>query len=179
MFWAQQWDILILERLPYRKGGKLDTGSTVIKMLKWSKQREVGIWIKAVTGDGETIDTMYLKEVDSTKLFDWLDMRQWEWKESKLNPRFSSWIKWGTIEAFELMSCFAKWSGKLVGSAWDVGVMAVYFLHITEDRKNCDLILVQQKWGAFLWTWIIMISISIICILFWENAHVSLTACHF
>lgn len=140
------------------------------------QQREVGIWIKAVTG--ETIDTMYLKEVDSTKLPNWLDMRQWERKESKLNPRFSSWIKWGTIEAFELMSCFAKWSGKLIGSAWNVEVMDVYFLHITEDRKKCDLI-VQQKLGAFLWTWIIMTSISIICILFWENAHVSLTACHF
>ena len=47
------------------------------KDVEMIQQREVGIQIKAVTGDGETIDTMYLKEIDSTKLHDWLDMRQW------------------------------------------------------------------------------------------------------
>ena len=47
------------------------------KDVEMIQQREVGIQIKAVTGDGETIDTKYLKEIDSTKLHDWLDMRQW------------------------------------------------------------------------------------------------------
>lgn len=39
-----------------------------------------------MTGDGETIGTMYLKEADSTKLFNRLDMTV-GMKESKLNPQ--------------------------------------------------------------------------------------------